>query len=222
MPRSLPPGRLCTAILEPFELSTDSRREISAALGLRDLPLSMVRALEARISDYKMQLRLPSVSPGANIAAIDEALNTADAFEAALRPFTDQSHGGAGSKTVHVLRPFARDTLQPIMFRLAALARRSELRRYKRFGPEHGPLGGLCALVRFLFEITQEARKAPPKKEHLHSFARAVLQAADISCDNYINHPSRLDKLFTPPIPDSPQTRLFIAELRLEIAELIR
>jgi hypothetical protein len=102
-------------------------------------------------------------------------------------------------------------------FRIEAQARKEELRRYKRFGAEHGPLGGLCALVRRLFEIVQEARKAEPKKDLLRTFARAVLEAAGIPCGDYYDHPSRMDKLFTPKMPDGPQTQLFTARLRQEI-----
>jgi hypothetical protein len=214
MPRSVPPAGFCPAITKPFELSDDARGEIAAALGLPGLPPPIVRTLEAGIARYKMQSRLPFVTVGENVAAIDEALKTFDATEKALRPFWDASHSGVGSKTVHALNPSACEVLAAIRkFRIDAQARKEELRRYKRFGAEHGPLGGLCALVRFLFEIVQKAREAEPKNELLRTFARAVLEAADISCDDYHIHPSRMDKLFTPEIRDDK----FAAQLHQEI-----
>jgi hypothetical protein len=87
--------------------------------------------------------------------------------------FTDARHSGVGRKTVLALNAPACEVNASIRkFRIEAQARKEELRRYKRFGAEHGPLGGLCALVRRLFEIVQEARKAEPKKDLLRTFAR--------------------------------------------------
>jgi hypothetical protein len=214
MSKPVPPTELCPVIAERFELSADNRRDIAAALGLPGLPPPIVRTLEAGIARYKMQSRLPFVTVGKNVAAINEALEALDAAEKALRPFRDTSHSGVGSKTVHALNSSACEVHASIRkFRIEAQARREELRRYKRFGAEHGPLGGLCALVRFVFEIVQEAREAEPKKKLLRTFALAVLQAADIPCDDYHIHPSRMDKLFTPEIRDDK----FAAQLHKEI-----
>jgi hypothetical protein len=170
-----------------------------------------------------MQSGLPLVTVGGNIAAIDGALIALDKAEKALRHFTDVSRSGAGSKTVHALSPSACEVLASFgQFRTEAQARKKELRQYKRFGAEHGPLGGLCAWVRFLFKTVQEAKEAEPKKGQLRTFALAVLQAADIPCGDYYNHPRRMDKLFTPTIPDDQQTQLLSDQLRREIEVMLR
>jgi hypothetical protein len=218
MGNPVPPAGLCPVFCEPFELSSDNRSEIAAALGLPDLPPLMIETIEAAIAVYKMQSGLPTVTVGGNVAAIDEALGKLDAAKKALRPFTDSRHSGVGRKTVLALNVSACEVNSSIRkFRIEAQARKEELRRYKRFRAEHGPLGGLGGYIRFLHDIVRGSSKAGPKRKLLRTFALAVLQAADIPCDDYRVHPSRMDKLFTPEIPDSPQTQLLTARLRQEI-----
>jgi hypothetical protein len=124
-----------------------------------------------------------------------------------------------GSATVHALSPSCCEAnAVHRKIRVAAQCRKEELLRRKRFGAEHGALGGLCALVRFLFGIDQEARDAEPRKNLLRKFALAVLQAADIPCDDYRVHPSRMDKLFSTEIRDEKFAVLLRQEIETYLA----
>jgi hypothetical protein len=158
------------------------------------------------------------VTLGENIAAINGALLALDKAEKALRHFTDVSRSGVGSRTVHALNPSACEVLASFdKFRTEAQARKKELGQCTRFGAEHGPLGGLCAWIRVIFETVQEAKATKPEKGQLRNFARAVFEAAGILCDDYQEHPRRMDKLFTQTTPDNQQTQLFSAQVRQEI-----
>jgi hypothetical protein len=223
MPRPVSPVGLSPAIFERFNLSDDGCSKIASTLGLPWLPPSIVQTLEVRIGLYKMQSDLPFVTVGENIAAIDGALIVLDKAQKALRHFTDVNRSGVGSKTVHALNPSACEVLASFgNFRAEAQARKKELEEIKRFGVEHGPLGTLCAWVRVIFETVQEAKKARAKKTQLRTFARAVLHAAGIPCDTYCEKPRRMDRLFTPIVPDTVQTQQYITRLRQEIQELLR
>jgi hypothetical protein len=62
MSKSVPPAALCPVFAEPFELSSDNRDEIAAALGLPHLPPPITRTLEAATAVYRMQTHLPLVT----------------------------------------------------------------------------------------------------------------------------------------------------------------
>jgi hypothetical protein len=218
MGKPVPPAVLSPVSAKPFKLSPDSRRNIAATLELPDLPSLMGQAIEWAIAVYKMQSSLPFVTVGENVAAINEALRAADVFEKTLRPFTDTRRSRVGSKTVHALNPSAGEALASIgKFRAEAQARKEELRQYKRFGAEHGALGALGGYIRFLHDIVRGNSEAGPKQKLLRTFALSVFEAAGIPCGDYYDHPSRMDKLFTPKMPDGPQTQLFTVRLRQEI-----
>ena len=202
----------------PFGLSPEWCDLIASSLGLKKLPPLTKQTIELVISVYKMQSGLPTVTVGKNLAAIDEALEKLDAAKKALRPFTDVRHSGVGAKTVHALNPSACEVNASIRkFRIEAQARKEELRRCKRFRAEHGPFGELGGYIRFLHDIVRGSSKAGPKRKLLRTFAISVFEAAGIPWKDYFDHPSRMDKLLTPKIPDGPQTQIFTAKIRQEI-----
>ena len=53
---------------------------------------------------------------GENIAAIDEALNAADAIGKALMPFTPLEKSGIGQGTYRALAPFAATLLEHLQY----------------------------------------------------------------------------------------------------------
>jgi hypothetical protein len=157
----MPPVSLCPPIPDLFNLSSDSRREIAAALGLPFLPPLLARTLEAGIARYRMQSCLPTVTVEENVAAIDRAVEALRVAESALLPFTNVSHSGVGIATVRALNPSACGVLASVgKFRTEALARKNELHRLPRLAAKHGALGWLGSLIRFVFEIVHEIIEA--------------------------------------------------------------
>lgn len=222
MPKPIPPARCGRVPLEPFCLSTEDREKIASVLGLPGLPPSAVLCIEHGIALYKMLSSLPAKTVGQNIAAIDEALKGADKFETALRRFAD-IESGVGAGTFQFLNPFASICLVAMNdFRVAAQAKKQELRQVRRLRP--APLGGLCAWLRLPFDATEEVKQnnSGNKVERLRAFGRAVFEVADIPCHDYYAHPSRMDQLFTCPLPDGLQRPPSPAELRQEIAQMLR
>jgi hypothetical protein len=205
-------------VVKPFKLSASGRDAIAASLGIPHLPPLMTSTLEAAISRYKAQSRLPLVTAGQNIAAIDVALSAADKFEASLRCFADLEHSGVGAKTAVPLSRPASEAITCIReFRAVAQSRKRELLTLsrRRLGAEHGPLGGLCSLIRFVFESAGHAPRKLRDREArttLHDFALAVLEAAKIPHGDYFDHKARLDKLFSMSLQDD----LLASRLRIE------
>jgi hypothetical protein len=221
MTKVLPPPRVCPlppdlinpcgatgpAYLAP-PLSPEGRREIAAALGMPSLPPLLARQLEGGIARYRVQSRLPLVTAGQSIAAIDEALEALDAAEKSLCRFTDTVRSGVGMRTVGALNPSACEIVASIRkFRHESAARKDELRKLPRLGEAHGALGWLGSLVRFVFEAVHKADEddetaALAHKKQLRKFTLRVFEAAGIRCGRFRWHRSRLDKFLGPVIPE--------------------
>jgi hypothetical protein len=143
-------------IVKPFKLSCNGRDALALALGLSALPPLIASTLEEAISRFKAQSRVPFVTAGQNIAALDVALSAAAGFEASLRPFVDLKCSGVGDKTSKALNPTALEALSSLRkFRTDAQSRKEKLLTLGRLGAEHGPLGGLCSLAKFVFAAPQ-------------------------------------------------------------------
>jgi hypothetical protein len=225
MPKPVPPARLSLpATPEPFRFSDDGCRAIAVTLGLSGLPPLMAAFLECNIGNYKTNTRHGvKATLGENIAAIDEALNAADAIGKALMPFTRLESSGIGQGTYRALAPFAATLLEHLhTFRHKAKARREELVESPAL-PKNPQLGQLCLLLRAIYEAVEEARNASTNEKELRKFALSVMEAARIPRENYHDHPSRLTELFYfNTVPSSELRRYVNTELRKEIEELIR
>jgi hypothetical protein len=219
MPRPKPPARRKKPLTpEPFRLADAARSAIANVLGLPELGPVMLNFIEMSIARCKAQSKFSTVSKGENIAAIEEALNHANKLEKSLLRFTDE-HGSVGEKTLHRLNPSAIAVLVALnKFRDNAKARRKELKSIKLFNVADGPLGPLCAVLKLSFETVQLAKGLNPnEKGKLRNFTRAVLEAAGTPCEDYYEHPRRMDKLFRLPVSDDSQTQQFVKDLILEI-----
>jgi hypothetical protein len=185
--------------IKRFPLQEEQRREIAAALGLSKLPSLVAALLELEIGTYKQLSSRPKVTPKRTIAAIDNAQEAGLEFEKALRQFTDIARSGVDAPTYFALTEFAGACSAAISTFLAkAGARKKELAKGSPPKIENQPLQELCGRLQTLFEATQEAKQGESGEKRLIGFVLTVLEAANVPCEDYRLHPSRLKRLFHP------------------------
>jgi hypothetical protein len=204
--------------IKRFPLQEEHRREIAAALGLSKLPSLVAALLELEIWAYKKLSRRAEVTPKRTIAAIDKAREAGLEFEKALRQFTDIARSGVDAPTYFALTEFAGACSGAISTFLAkAGARKKELAKAPKI--ENQPLRELCGRLQTLFEATQEAKQGESGEKRLIGFVLTVLEAANVPCEDYRLHPSRLKRLFRP----STKSPLMLLgrELRQAIIEAV-